>query len=638
MKHLNKLYNLFDLTTKKYPYRIALISDDEFITYKELENRVFKLVISLKQLIKEKNEKIGVYIERCPELIVSILAIIRLGCICVPIDKNYPDNRVKYIVSDSSIKLILIKNNLNVVVNEDLFKNCKILDIEKIKIGTGLEVLLQPSKIDLLYILYTSGSTGVPKGVMMPSEAFFNLLEWQIKEFPDENQKTTKTLQFSPISFDVSFQEIFVTLCEGNTLILIKEEQRRNPEMLLEFIIKMNINRMFLPYVALHQLAEIADTKNHFPLLLNQVITAGEQLLITPVIKRFFKETKSQLYNQYGPTETHVVTSYKLPKEVDSWSTLPPIGTAISNVKLYILNEQLEEVSKEIGELYIGGICLARGYLNNQHLTQERFINNPFGKGFIYKTGDEVELIENEQIKFIQRKDNQIKISGFRIEIGEIESVLLQNNMVKECVIDTRTDLFSQKKLVAYIVPKNISYVSDTKYLHNKLYFYLKDNLPEYMLPSNFIFIEKLPITPSGKIDRKFLSSLTIQRPYLNTKFISAKTSTEKIILASWQEILQIKNIGVNDNFFELGGSSLLVTQLYVLLQKQEFKISILSIFENPSIHLLAKYIDSSSLNKITANNQENFSNTQLRELSFRTKNIRLNSRIKLNPIEKIYE
>ena len=354
---------------------------------------------------------------------------------------------------------------------------------------------------NLAYVIYTSGSTGQPKGVAMNQLALNNLILWQLQNNPISTG--AKTLQFAPISFDVSFQEMFSTWFSGGTLFLIMEELRRDPVALLGFLQEKAVERLFVPFVALQQLAEVAVGSESVTSSLREIITAGEQLQITGAISQWFSKLNDcTLHNHYGPSESHVVTIFTLINSVDTWPLLPPIGRPIANTKIYILDGFLQPVPIGVpGELYIGGVSLARGYLNRPELTQDKFILNPFdetGEGKLYKTGDLARYLPDGNIEYLGRIDNQVKIRGFRIELGEIETLLNHHDDVQVSTVIVREDHPGQtctersrsKQLVAYIVPQKEVIPSS-----NELRQFMKAKLPDYMIPSAFVILEALPLT-----------------------------------------------------------------------------------------------------------------------------------------------
>ena len=332
-----------------------------------------------------------------------------------------------------------------------------------------------------------------PKGVSMPHDSLSNLLEWQSKNF--KILHGAKTLQFTTLSFDVSFQEIFSTLSTGGTLVVISEDLRKDPSNLLHMLREASIERLFAPFIILQLLAEVAIDQGPIPLSLQEIITAGEQLQITPQIATLLSELRNcTLYNQYGPTESHVVTAFTLKGSPKDWPLLPPIGRPISNSQIYLLDNHLQLLPTGVpGELYIGGAGLARCYLNRPELSAEKFIPNPFGRqpgGILYKTGDLARYLPDGNIEFLGRADQQVKIRGFRIELGEIEVALGQHPGVQQTVVLAREDTPGDKRLVTYVIPEHQQTLTA-----GELRSFLKEKLPDYMVPSVFIFMDALPLT-----------------------------------------------------------------------------------------------------------------------------------------------
>ncbi|MFH1455221.1 MAG: non-ribosomal peptide synthetase [bacterium] len=612
------------------PDRTALIFGETELTYRDLNKKTDQVAYELHLAGLIPGALVGLCIDKSFELVIGLISILKAGGAYVPLDPTFPEERLKYIIQDSKINFILT-DRLSLGKLDTVISSQKIIYIEDL-LEKQLKISNPNIKIDIdldstVYVMYTSGSTGNPKGVVMNNKALSNLIEWQIGK---SKGVAKTTIQYSPISFDVSFQEIFSTLCCGGTLVIPKDETRRDPLRLLQTIIDRRITRIFLPFIALQQLAEVAgdsDVLNE----LREVITAGEQLQITPAIKTFFKNMPScKLINQYGPTETHVVTSYELDGDVESWSTLPPIGSPIKNVFVYILDESLSLLSNnEIGELYIGGICLAKGYLNHPELTNERFIKNPFKPGLIYKTGDLARKMDSENIEFVGRVDNQVKIRGFRVEIGEIEAVLSQHPNVRECVVGVKKDFLNQNRLVAYIVTdsKNeFKFDQTTIQVEPVWHAFLSKKLPDYMIPSTFVLMSDLPLTPTGKIDRRSLPEPSTKRPKISTQFVAPKSGTEIKISGIWKEVLQIEDVGIDDNFFDLGGHSLLVTHVFKKIADSFVSnFSIIDLFQYPTIRLLAHYLDNFKKNDIIDNRIQTYKkNTNFRQ-KMRLK--RLNSR-----------
>ncbi|MBT9164303.1 MAG: Linear gramicidin synthase subunit D [candidate division WS2 bacterium] len=583
---INVVGKFFEISSKE-PNRTAIIFRDSKISYAELAERANAIIDKIPAADLKSNILIGLYLPRSIDLIASLMAVIKMGAGYVPLDISFPKDRIRYMLSDSGTKTLLTNNNLihKFIPNNS---NLQVVNVDDAVHSRRTKSSVVEGKT--VYVIYTSGSTGKPKGVAMRHKALDNLINWQ-KQSSDCFGGIT--LQYAPIGFDVSFQEIFSTLSCGGTLVLCDEETRRDPRKLADLIVSQGIERIFMPFVAIQQLASLEECHLN---CLREVITAGEQLRITPAIRDFFESLPHcKLINQYGPTETHVVTAYELSGPPKNWPNLPPIGKPIQNVRTYVFDDSLNNVSLgEVGELYIGGASLAEGYINNQSLTESVFIHHPVIGERLYKTGDLVRLLASGDIEFVGRKDRQVKIRGYRVELGEVETLLSEHSAIKECVVDGRENVPGQTMLVAYVVLKD-KYRPHFKSiaLHAKWTSFLKEKLPEYMIPARFIILESLPLTPTGKIDKKSLPSPTLERPQMMTAFVPPHAQTEIEIAQIWKEVLHMEEVGENDNFFELGGNSLLATYIHQRLsQHLPFKVEIVDLFQYPTVGSLAKALE----------------------------------------------
>jgi len=369
--------------------------------------------------------------------------------------------------------------------------------------------------------------------------------------------------------------------------------------------------------VALQQVAEAACNEVPGSSALREIITAGEQLRITPQISAFFRRLPDAvLHNQYGPSESHVVTAYPMPNSIDNWPNLPSIGRPIANTQAYLLNKRLEVVPVgDSGELYLGGACLARGYLGRPEMTAERFIPHPFsqaGGARLYQTGDLGRYLQDGLIEFIGRADNQVKIRGFRVEIGEIEAVLSHHPSVRENAVVVRDDGGGQKRLVAFVVP-----LAGQTPKSIELRSYLREKLNDYMIPSTFVFLEGLPLTPSGKVNRRALPEIEARRPELETAYVGPRTEFEQAIASIWQQLLGIDEVGVADNFFDLGGNSIQIVQVQTRL-KEHFKkeIPVTTLFQYPTIASLGKYLSDGESPRVNLQEAQDRALRQKRVLS----------------------
>jgi surfactin family lipopeptide synthetase A len=401
-----------------------------------------------------------------------------------------------------------------------------------------------------------------------------------------------RTLQFASFSFDVSFQEIFSTWCSGSTLVLVSDEIRRDDERLLGFLREEKINRLFVPFVMLQQLAERAGSKDELPESLREIITAGEQLRITPQIKSLFtKLNHCALHNHYGPTETHAATSFILSDRIDEWSNLPPIGRPLPHARVYILDKEMEPVPIGVpGELYIGGDGLARGYIDRAELTAERFLPDPFvdrDGARLYRSGDLVRYLQDGNIEFLGRADHQVKVRGFRVEPGEIEILLKQHESVKDAAVVALEKKSGEKQLVAYLVGQAGATTSVSE-----LRSFLKERLPDYMIPSKFVLLDRLPLTLSGKVDRRALPPPEAAGAEMSDDYMAPRDLVEEVTAVIWSNILGIEKVGIKDNFFELGGHSLLATRLISRIRETfHVEMPLRSLFEEPTVSGIARSI-----------------------------------------------
>ncbi|GMU95633.1 amino acid adenylation domain-containing protein [Ignavibacterium album] len=577
---------LFEETAAHYNNKAALIGSSGEFTYYELNlkaNSIAKLLIE--KGIK-RNSFVGILIERSFDLVASVLGVIKAGGTCFPIDLNYPTDRILFMIEDAKPDFILTTHS-----SEKRIPECNAEKILIDNIPSNINntfTTIYPASEDLIYLIYTSGSTGKPKGIRMPHRVISNLIDWQ------NNYSTPgiyRTLQFAPISFDVSFQEIFSTLTSGGTLYLIDEKMRKDPFELIKFISQNKIERIFLPYIALQTLAEAADQVDYI-FQLKHIITAGEQLIITPQIQRFFQKNQNiTLHNQYGPSETHVCTSYILSGKPESWPKLPPIGRAIINSKVILLNENLNSVIPgSVGEIFIGGSCVADGYLNRDELTADRFqkISIDGEENIFYKTGDLGLVNESGDIEFLGRADDQIKLHGYRIEPGEIENYIMEFQDIKSAAVILQELSNGEKVLAAYFS------TNETVIDVNELKLFLDQRLPLYMVPKYFIQKETLPLTPSGKIDKKALRSEKID----SQNKITQKNSDaeidfiEETLIKIWQEVLGTDLFSIEDNFFDIGGDSISVGRVQIKIKEYlSENISVVDLYTYPTIFTLREFI-----------------------------------------------
>ena len=589
---------IFGIQAKRQPDAIALIANDRSMNYQELDHESNRMARYLIQKGVKTDQVLGVLVERSPNLIIAILAIIKAGAAYLPLDTNYPTPRLAYMLEDSgAVALLSTRDHYDSVFHEaqdaGLPQLWFIDDPDAITQLAALpsndlnqNELSAPIAADnLVYVMYTSGSTGTPKGVSFVHQALSNLVKWKLDSIPS---KTPRVLQYSPIGFDASAQEIATALSGGGSLVLIDEQWRRDPKSLLKHVERHQVQHLFAPFVVLASLAETSSSIEGlgWP---TEIFTAGEQLQITPEIRSvFLKNPQSRLHNFYGPTEAHVVSNYSLADDPNEWSLLPPIGTPIWNTQLYILDSGLNPVPDGVmGELYIAGKCLARGYLKRPALSAERFIACPFSESGerMYRSGDLV-IRREGQIHYLGRADQQIKLRGFRVELAEIECVLLRDFKCFSTAAVIAREVNGIKSLVAYCTLYNEHQLPDDVALRSTL----ANSLPEYMIPSYFVVLDKLPLTQSGKLDRR---ALPIPAQRLQKKdYRSPRNEDETILCQLFAEITGSEIVSIDDNFFSIGGHSLLAMRLVAWLRsRHNIELPLRTLFEFNTPESLAPHL-----------------------------------------------
>ena len=565
---------------------VSIRHGKKIMTYCELDERANQLANYLIRNGVKTGSLIGICVGRSFEMIIAMLAVLKSGAAYIPIDAQDPRDRIEFIISDASINFLLTDAE-----NGVLLKNSSIRQIHLERDWKNFsefsknapEICVKPD--DLAYVIYTSGSTGKPKGVAMEHRSLTNLLWWHKEKRPQSCG--LKTLQFCAVSFDFSFHEIFSTICFGGTLVLIDENVRSNPFLLANFISENKIEKLFLPVTALNQLVK-AVNEEKFPFALKEVITTGESLKITPLIADFFRRSKAVLHNHYGATEFQDAATFSL-KPDDEFPSVCPIGRPLDNVRIYILDEfQKSSPIGEIGELCIGGVGLAREYLNRPLLNREKFIKNPFGDGRLYRTGDLARFRGDGIIEHLGRIDNQVKIHGARIELEEIEVILSAHRDVRECAVKAFED-GEITRLTAFIVPHR---QTDFEELKIKLHDFLTLKLPARMIPDDYVVLESLPLTSSGKLDSGKLLLLKKLQWKFARKLPLSKSEIEKTLTEIWKDVLKIEAVGIDENFFEVGGTSLHLLRVYDRINKfYEINLSTISLFQYPTIKSFSEFL-----------------------------------------------
>ena len=588
------IHQLFEEQVENNPNAIAVVFEEQKLTYSELNSKANQLAHYLQKLGVVPETRVGICVERSLEMVVGLLAILKAGGAYVPLDPNYPTSRLNYMIEDAQLSIILTQEKWqNHLSDTKASVICLDTDEEIINQQSQQIPENQVTANQLAYVIYTSGSTGQPKGVTIPHQGLLNLVFWHQRTF--EVKSSDKASQIAGVGFDASVWEIWPYLSAGACLHLVNSETRLSPEALRNWLISEQITISFVPTPLLENLCSLewpAQTK------LRTVLTGGDKLHKYPSAALPFR-----VFNNYGPTENTVVTTSGLVVSGQEGSISPSIGKPISNTKVYILDKNFQPVPIGVaGELYIGGNSLATGYHNRPKLTAEKFITNLFDKSQatnLYKTGDLARYLPDGNIEFIGRIDQQVKIRGFRIEIGEIEALVSQYPDVKENVVIAQSDPAGDKRLVVYIVPKQES-TQDTS-LIPQIRQFLKQKLPEYMIPAAFVLLDAFPLTPNGKIDRRALPVPDTVPSGISTAYVTPQTETEQLLAKIWQEVLQVEKVGIYDNFFELGGHSLLTIKVHTKLQEIYAQyISLVKLFQHPNISEFSKYLIDLQRGKVT--------------------------------------
>lgn len=535
------------------PDEIAIRCGTQRVSYAELDARSDEVARGLRARGVGRDVCVGICIERSVEMVVAVLGVLKAGGTYVPVDPAYPSARVRYMIENAGIRTILVSSRTRDAVAS---AGAECLELAAVSMPGHVALPLVDADA-LAYVIYTSGSTGTPKGVAMPHAPLVNLLEWQRAQ--SMAGVGTRTLQFASLSFDVSFQEIFSTWSTGGTLVLVDDDTRRDPDALLRLLRTERVERLFLPYIALQHLADAASGREPVSTL-REIITAGEQLRVTPSVRDWLQSMPDcTLTNQYGPTESHVVTAYTLRGAVDAWDELPPIGWPIDNARVYILDRAGQPtIPGARGEIFLGGAALARGYLGAPDKTAERFLADPFATepdARMYRTGDLGRRRGDGAVEYLGRIDGQVKLRGFRIELGEVEAVIARDTSVAACAATVREDVPGERRLVAYVVPASRGV--DAAALRD----HCRAHLPEYMIPAAFVPLELLPLTPSGKIDRRSLPAPT-DSAIAARGYVPPAGEIETIVAGIWSEVLRVERVGRSDDFFDLGGHSLIATRM----------------------------------------------------------------------------
>jgi amino acid adenylation domain-containing protein len=588
---------VFEEQVARTPGRPAVVYEQQTLTFSELNVRANRLANHLRGLGIKSEDRVAICLERSAEIVVAILGILKAGAAYVPLDSTYPAPRLRYILQEAGSSVIVTQRSLAVAVSPDQVQTVCLDDDQEIVNASDQNPRTEIHPENLAYIIYTSGSTGKPKGVMIQHKSVINLLDGLQQSIYARHDQPLRVSMNAPVVFDGSVKQ-WIQLLAGNTLCIVPEDKRLNPEALRAYIEDKNIDLLDC-------------TPSQFKLLLAsgasgrssrlKAVLLGGEALDEQIWTAVQSDPQTSFYNVYGPTECTVDVTVCPASE----SFQPSIGRPLNDVQAYILDGRLRPVPIGVaGELYVGGEGIARGYCRRPDITAERFIPNPFSVAAgtrLYRTGDRVCYLPDGRIKFLGRVDEQVKLRGYRIELGEIASVLRDLEGVRDVLVLVRGEekpgnekLGNEKlgyenndaRLVAYIVREAGATLSGAQ-----LRQHVRSQLPDYMVPSGFVIMDKLPLTVNGKVDRKSLPDADRDHSDMAADYVAPRSDTEKTITGIWQELLNVKKLGIHDNFFDLGGHSLLMVQLYNKLREAFHKeIPMVELFRNPTIAMLSQY------------------------------------------------
>ncbi len=595
------IHKIFENQVLNHPNAAAIIYEDTSLSYEELNQKANQLAHYLQKLGIGPEVCVGVFVERSFEMVIGILGVLKAGGVYVLLDPAYPLERIAFMLENIQSPIIItqekLEEKLPVHWSQVVYLDS---DWEAITLESKENLNSNVTSENLAYIIFTSGSTGKPKGTEIPHRSILGFM-FEVN-YLDLNTEQT-FLQYSSVSWDAFTLELWTALLHGGRCVLYSEKILA-PKDLGDIIQKYSVDTLWLTSALFNAIVDL------FPEVLSsvkQLIIGGEALSVPHVHRALQLLPSTKITNGYGPSECTVFSCcYPIPKQLDKTLQSIPVGKPIGDRRVYLLDSHLNRVPIGVpGEIYVGGLGVARGY-NQPELTAEKFIPNPFKDepgARLYRTGDLARYLPDGNIEFIGRIDHQVKIRGFRIELKEIESVLIQHPGVQQVVVLIREDEPGNKYLVSYILPNQESPATV-----RDLRRFLKEKLPEYMIPSAFILLETLPLTPNGKVDHQALPVLDTARPELEETFVPPKTHTEKILAEIWKQVLGVERVGINDNFFELGGDSIRSIQVLSQAQEKGFNFSVQQIFHHQTIQELAQEIKSTEVITVNVERTQPFS------------------------------
>lgn len=577
------LHQLFEYQAAKTPAAAAIVTEQEVISYGDLNHRANRLARYLRRLGVVPESVVGICMKRTPEMIVSLLAVLKAGGAYVALDPAYPKERLRFMIEDAGLHVLMADGSLvhDLPEFDEGFvvvpSQQPLIELEN---DTNLPSAAAPD--NLAYLIYTSGSSGRPKGVLIEHRSVVNVVTSFIKNF--QTDKEDRVLQQASISFDVSVNEIFPILSSGGALVVSDRLESCDIDSLMALVERCGVTIMGAAPSLLRKLNAHPRPSSRLRLILS-----GGESLSRGDVDSFLGVTR--VVNGYGPTETTICAScYELLGEERSADGSIPIGKPLMNYQMYILDKNGECLPVGCaGELYIGGVGLARGYHRDPELTSRKFVENPFRRGErLYRTGDRARWRADGNVEFLGRLDQQVKIRGFRIELDEVQSLLAKHESVREALVIAREDQPGEVRLVAYLVAKS-GEACDPSMIRR----HLRSQLPEHMVPSHFVWLDALPLTPNGKIDRKALPPPGDAPRHRASVHEAPRTDVEKTLAAVWALVLGVPQVGVHDHFFDLGGHSLLAAQMISRVRDAlQVMLPVRTVFEHPTVEGLAGQIE----------------------------------------------
>lgn len=578
-------HHLFEKQAERSPGSIAIVFGQQRVTYSMLNARANQLANYLLKLGVGPDALVGLLLERSTDMVTALLGVLKAGGAYVPLDTSYPKQRISFVLQDTQMSVVITQESLVSALPEGPARLiCIDAEWERISEEDPRDLKTRVCPDHLAYVIYTSGSTGKPKGVMIPHAGLTNYLSWSAKAYGIERGKGS--IVHSPIAFDLTITSLLLPLIMGHSIRLLAEDGIDE----LSAAIRERDDCGLIKLTPAHLNALNQMMNNEQPSSRTMTMVIGGEALFSQAVELWRSHwPQTRFINEYGPTETVVgCCVYEIAKD-ERLEGVVPIGKPIANAQIYVLDGHLYPVPVGVvGELYIGGDGLARGYLNSGDLTAERFIPNPFsaerGKR-LYKTGDLARHLPNGNIQYVGRIDNQVKVRGYRIELGEIEAVLCQHPAVEEAVVAARDYEANEKRLVAYLVAASQQAASSTQ-----LREFMRDRLPEYMVPSAFVALGHLPLTQNGKVDRSKLPEPDWHGTR-DAEYTVPRNEIEEIVTLTWQKALKVSRVGIHDNYFSLGGDSIRLVQIVQELKKYNFSIGVVEVLNHPTPRKLSQFI-----------------------------------------------